>query len=410
MSRPVKNIETTSKTEAEKELQNKIKTLKLEIAQLKAIQSAMPDPYYVRDMDYNVIFWPDAIAKLTGYSAIEAKKTKCYNMFKACVCPPGSDCPTQHCIQVKQFLKDVAVDVYHKSGATVHTLVSNAGVYDDDGNPIGAVEIVKDNTVIHASMDEIGKIIKDVEAQSAELTHALENIGVVTNSVNEKATTTVKIIKTGVLAGQSVYEKTEHSSQYAGSIQSNMKTINDSMKISVEKINMLKDKLEAIVQFVKIIQEISAKTNLLAINASIEAAHAGESGKGFKVVADGIRELSKNSSESATQINKTIQEITGLVKETTGSLGVTDKDIAKGTTGIGELLNRVREIDHETKVLLDTLNVVQDMAVSSGQLSVEQNASIAMASKVSSALTAISEKLDHEFEMVYKAIQHQDMG
>jgi PAS domain S-box-containing protein len=106
------------------------KSPKLEVAHLKAIQSAMPDPYYIRDMNYNIVLWPDAIAKLTGYSEAEAKKLKCYEIFKACVCPPVSECPTQNCIKVKQFLRDVAVDVYHKSGTTIHSLVSNAGVYD----------------------------------------------------------------------------------------------------------------------------------------------------------------------------------------------------------------------------------------------------------------------------------------
>ena len=62
--------------------------LELEIAKLKGVQSAMPDPYYIRDMDYNITFWPDSIARLTGFSAAEAKNLKCYDIFRACVCPP----------------------------------------------------------------------------------------------------------------------------------------------------------------------------------------------------------------------------------------------------------------------------------------------------------------------------------
>jgi len=282
-----------------------INDLKLEIARLKAIQSAMPDPYYVRDMEYNIILWPDAIARLTGYSAEEAKKLKCYDMFKAQVCPPGSQCPTQNCVHVKQFLKDVSVDVYHKSGAVVHTLVSNAGIYDEDGSPIGAVEIVKDNTVIEASMDSIGKIIKRLEAEATDLTFT-----------------------------------------------------------------------------------------------SIEASHARESSNRFKIVTDGIKELSENSGESTRQINNSIREILGSVKENTNPESI----------NITKLLGHVYEIDHEIKSIQETLNIIKNLAVNAGELGGEQESSIAKANKVSQNLASIVENLTKEFEQVFKAIQHTDMG
>lgn len=85
-----------------------ISELEEEMRVLKGIQSAMPDPYYVRDMDYNVILWPDAIQELTGYSEEEAKRIKCGDIFKAGVC---EDCPTQKSVMNREFLKDAAVDV-----------------------------------------------------------------------------------------------------------------------------------------------------------------------------------------------------------------------------------------------------------------------------------------------------------
>ena len=396
--------------EVEKQFAEQIKALKYEIAELKGIQSAMPDPYYVRDMDYNVIIWPDAIAKLTGYSAEEAKKLKCYQMYKACVCPPNCDCPTQKCVETRQFLRDVAVDVYHKSGATVHTLVSNAGVYDENGTPIGAVEVVKDNTVVHASMKSIGEIIKTIGNESSALLGIMEKVGVTSGKVDEKARESLVSITTGVQAGNGVYEKTEHSNKYAGSVQENMQVINESMKFSIEKISTLKEKSEIIIQFVSVIQDIASKTNLLAINASIEAAHAGEAGRGFKVVADGIRELSKNSSESAQSIKKTIQEIISLVQETNVSLNKTEKNIQTGTSHISELLGLVTDIDSSTKTLLGILDTIESAASSTSRLGNEQISLVTEMTNVGKDLSSISETLSKEFERVFAAIQHQDMG
>jgi len=387
----------------------KNKELINEIAQLKAIQSAMPDPYYIRDMDYNIIFWPDSIAKLMGYSACEAKKLKCYEIFKACVCPPQSDCPTQRCLESRQFLKDVAVDVYHKSGATIHSLVSNAGIYDENGNPTGAVEIVKDNTIIKNSMDSIGQIITKIGTISETLKTEIYKTQTISEKVNEQALESLNSIMTGVKAGNSVSEKADYSSKYAVNLQTTMKTVNESMGFSIGKIAELKSKSETIIEFIKVIQDIAAKTNLLAINASIEAAHAGESGKGFKVVADGIRDLSKNSNESAQSINSTIQEIIGLVKESTNSLNITGNDITTGTNNISELLTFVTDIDDSSKVLLNILDLMEKAAAVTSRLGEEQNETVIELEKVIKNLIEIELQLREEF-MAFKQIQNMDMG
>ena len=387
----------------------KVQELKLKIAHLEGIQSAMPDPYYIRDMDYNIILWPDAIARLTGFSEEEAKKLKCYNIFKASVCPPNSDCPTQNCIQKRQFLKDVSVDVYHKDGSTIHSLVSNAGVYDENGNPIGAVEVVKCNTEIQQSMNSIGSLIKGIESASSSLIAVIGNLEDISKNVNDKAQESLENIKTGMKAFADVNNKVDQSSKYAGEVKTNIHTINNSMKFSVDKISALKAKSEMIIEFVAVIQEIAAKTNLLAINASIEAAHAGESGRGFKVVADGIRELSKSSNESADSIKNTIDEISKLIKETIISFNTTEKNVDDGSNNISELLGFAGEIDSAAKILMNNMDTIENAVTSTSSLGSAQSQRVGEVEKVGNDLSDIARNLKEEFDKVFNAIKKTEM-
>ena len=386
-------------------LKQELLAYKLKTAQLEGIQSAMPDPYYVLDMNNNIVIWPPAIAKLTGFSEQEAKTMKCYQMFKSAVCPPKSECPTIRCVHNRQFLRDVAVNVYHKDGNIIHCLVSNAGIYDEDGNPIGAVEIVKDNTVIQNTMNSIGGIIEKIDAVAGNLSTAMEQVNSASKKLSEKSSETLTEIKTGVQTGIAVGQKAGESSKYISNVQHNMNDINNSMKFSVDKISSLKDRSEMIMEFIKMIQEISSKTNLLSINASIEAAHAGEAGKGFKVVADGIRELSKNSNESANSINNTVKEINGLIKEVTASFNTTEQNIEFGTNTISELLVYVNEISDSVKDLMTMISGIERVTNSTSEHISEQNALFTEVRRIGAELSNIAKMLTQEFDVVFKAIQ-----
>lgn len=84
----------------------------------------------------------------------------------------------------------------------------------------------------------------------------------------------------------------------------------------IENISALSDKTKAIEEFTNIINGISEQTNLLSLNASIEAARAGSAGKGFAVVAEEIRNLADSSLHAAEQIQATVTDIQTQVKET----------------------------------------------------------------------------------------------
>lgn len=370
-----------------------LKELKLEISMLKGIQSAMPDPYYVRDMDYNIILWPEAIQKLTGYSEAEAKKLKCYDMYKAGVC---KDCPTQKCVIERHFLKDASVSIYNKKGEELIALVSNAGVYDEDGNPIGAVEIVRDNTSYNNLMKTLGMESEQLSAVSEELAASSQEVSSLSSTLNQQSNSSSSESSKGLKLAIDVEQKSNNCDAFALEVKNNMNEISSSMKNSIEIINSLEQKSEIIVNIVATIQQISSQTNLLALNASIEAARAGEAGKGFAVVADEIRKLAESSNESAKEIQGNIGDISKLIKDTASFINLTETNIVSGEQNIIKLLDYIKEIFSASHSLVSGISIIDKISKDSTQLSNSQNLAMEEVAKVSQNLADIAQKLQKE--------------
>lgn len=377
-----------------------------EMCILKGIQSAMQDPYYVRDMEYNIILWPEPIQKLTGYSEEEAKSMKCGDIFKAAVC---KDCPTTKCVKERQFLKDAEVEIYHKNGSKIVSLVSNAGVYDENGEPIGAVEIVKDNTDYRNLINTVSENSEQISAVSEELAASSEEVSALSNRMNDQANEVVGATKNGLGVAKDVKGKAQECSDFALQVKNNIDSVGESMKSSVSKMEELREKSEAIINIVSTIQEITSQTNLLALNASIEAARAGEAGKGFAVVADEIRKLAENSSSSTKEIQTTITEMISIVQDTFDYIKTTDSSMESGINNIDHMSGLMDAMDTASTQMLGIMDQIEKASIDSAQVSSQQNASMEEVARSSQELAGIAQTLQRIFEEKSSKINYDTM-
>lgn len=116
---------------------------------------------------------------------------------------------------------------------------------------------------------------------------------------------------------------------------------------------------EEVTKIISIINGISARTNLLAMNAAIEAAHAGDSGRGFSVVAEEIRKLAESTSENSKKIRETVVRIGDRIKEIhSGSEGV--------QSYFHEIFSETRELDD---ALTEIHNSIRELNLGSGEIS-----------------------------------------
>ncbi|WP_102345158.1 methyl-accepting chemotaxis protein [Bacillus sp. Marseille-P3661] len=145
-------------------------------------------------------------------------------------------------------------------------------------------------------------------------------------------------------SSQAVLDLTNHGSEQMQYSVEKMVRINDIVKMSVQKVLGLDEQTKEISKLVKVIQAIADQTNLLALNAAIEAARAGEHGKGFAVVADEVRKLAEQVSHSITDITGIVENIQLESNGVAAALQDGYKEVEEGSTQIqstGETFNDI---------------------------------------------------------------------
>lgn len=265
--------------------------------------------------------------------------------------------------------------------------------------------------ILHAASvaESVAASAEELTASATEVGKASEEVTGTIQDVAQSATTQVQLsdessnimvemqagIADAVQAACEVSAVSERSEQSAedGLKQVNhavglMSSIQEDVGNAAQKINILGEKSRQIGQIVEVITNIAGQTNLLALNAAIEAARAGEQGRGFAVVADEVRKLAEQSQEAAKEIAEIIGAIQSETVQAVEAMDKGSKEVVEGVKVVSTSKVAFEEIYIDVKEMrkqIENILVIMDAQLTgSGQVGQSING-IADASRTNAA-------------------------
>ncbi|MEL6116407.1 methyl-accepting chemotaxis protein [Photobacterium sp. SP02] len=237
-----------------------------------------------------------------------------------------------------------------------------------------AVNQTQISTVIHNNSENAQRELSEIEQVAAAATELSSTASDVAHNAHSAETAAIEAI-TIINASSSTLQRSDSIAE----------SVSDSMKESARIINELREHSEKISSVVDVINSISEQTNLLALNAAIEAARAGEQGRGFAVVADEVRALAAKTQKSTIDIQTIISQLQEQSK-------LADEHMKLNT-------DMVSESQIITQALSDAFKTISEQV---GQIS-DVNALVATASEEQSSVTNdISHRLEEISQIVQK--------
>ena len=226
---------------------------------------------------------------------------------------------------------------------------------------------------INTFISQLQTMMSDILTSSAEISHGIEQLHKVSASndqalnvhagetqqavaaiteMSASANTVAENAKQTSLSTQQASDEALISKQLVASSSESVQALVNEVEVASQRINTMHENTQEIVTVLSVIGAIADQTNLLALNAAIEAARAGEQGRGFAVVADEVRSLAARTQESTAEINELLTKLTDDAALAVNAMNTTkescqnttDNTISVGT-GLDSMAGSIIEIN-----------------------------------------------------------------
>ncbi len=261
-------------------------------------------------------------------------------------------------------------------------------------------------TEIVQVMDQMAQSIQQVAAGAGEQS---KNVISTTDMVNDMVNK-VDIMAEGMEKVKQVSEQNGEVAESGG--KSVEKTVNGMLRVkdavfeTAQRIQELGLQSQKIGEIIQVIDDIAEQTNLLALNAAIEAARAGEHGKGFAVVADEVRKLAERSGNATKEIAELITDIQRGTEVAVESMGIGTKEVEEGVVLAQEAGQSLREIVAGVKGAGESVSQIMELISDILAGSQEVSKAVNNVAAITEENTAAAEEMSASAQQVNSSMQN----
>lgn len=261
----------------------------------------------------------------------------------------------------------ITLDIADSVNATIDSLV------------VVVTKIKNSSLVMKEKTNEINlvssKLLDSTEKQSDSIVEAnasINNIAKAINQISEKT-------KESLITAQNSSEASNLGARQVKESIESMIAISKNMEETMLLMKKVSDSSKQISEVINLLSDITEETNILALNATVQAAKAGEAGKGFKVVADSIQELADNAAEATRRVGALIATVQTDIHSVGSSIERTNKEVERGVELSENAGGSLSEITNISKKLSEIVKSISNDA----------NTNAEAARKISNSMSAI---------------------
>ncbi len=232
-----------------------------------------------------------------------------------------------------------------------------------------SLQVQKQTNLLSEATDITTETIARQTAETDSVATAMEEMASTSAEVARLASTSAE----GTQVSDKILQSTQASFDHS---VTQVQAIAQAMVENSERISKVSARSDDINQIVSTIAAIAEQTNLLALNAAIEAARAGEQGRGFAVVADEVRTLAANTQKSTEEINELVKRLQNNVREAVEQIEANKSRSEETTRSIAESVESLKELAGQVNLISDNTVQVASAAEEQSQVNAEISRSV----------------------------------